>query len=317
MKKNNQKNIGFIFVVLLIILSLFGTGFLYFKEKYKGSAIAYSHSLIKQMDEQSLEYKIVKLFYSQEQLQQMKQEDQETSVQGGYAPETLHVDSIYGPTYQGYMLVVPDPTMVKVAVNPNLDNGQQAPSLMDYVKDNQAIAGINAGGFEDAGGTGNGGLAWGIVIQDGKLVSGGMDEYYPIIGIDGNNRLICTDTTARQALDWGMKEAVTFGPVFLNNYKVVFKNGDGQHPMLNPRTAIGQREDGTFLMLVIDGRGPSSFGALYSDVIKIFQSYNAINAANLDGGNSTAMIYEGEYVNTPTSMYGSRHLPTAFIVKGE
>ena len=87
--------------------------------------------------------------------------------------------------------------------------------------------------------------------------------------------------------------------------------------MLNPRTAVGQRSDGTFMLLVIDGRGPTSFGALYEDVIKIFQANDAVNAANLDGGNSSAMIYDGEYVNTPVSMYGSRNLPTVFLVKGD
>ena len=87
--------------------------------------------------------------------------------------------------------------------------------------------------------------------------------------------------------------------------------------MLNPRTAIGQRSDGTFMLLVIDGRGPTSFGALYEDVIKIFQENDAVNAANPDGGNSSAMIYDGNYVNTPVSMYGSRNLPTVFLVKGD
>ena len=87
--------------------------------------------------------------------------------------------------------------------------------------------------------------------------------------------------------------------------------------MLNPRTAIGQRSDGTFMLLVVDGRGPTSFGALYEDIIKIFQDNDAVMAANLDGGNSSAMIYDGNYVNTPVSMYGSRNLPTVFLVTGD
>ncbi|MBR2830374.1 MAG: phosphodiester glycosidase family protein, partial [Solobacterium sp.] len=77
---------------------------------------------------------------------------------------------------------------------------------------------------------------------------------------------------------------------------------------------IGQRPDGTFLLLVLDGRGPSSFGAKYQDIVDVMFDYGAYMASNLDGGNSTAMIYNGEYVNKTVSMYGSRHLPTAFIV---
>lgn len=43
--------------------------------------------------------------------------------------------------------------------------------------------------------------------------------------------------------------------------------------------------------------------------------YGAINAANLDGGSSTMMVYKGEAVNSCASMYGSRRLPTAIIVE--
>ncbi|MGN1389843.1 MAG: phosphodiester glycosidase family protein, partial [Bulleidia sp.] len=78
-----------------------------------------------------------------------------------------------------------------------------------------------------------------------------------------------------------------------------------------------QTDDGTFLLLAIDGRGPSSFGATYDDLISIFQSYGAVTAATLDGGNSTAMMYNGSYVNTPVSMYGSRNLPTVFLIRAE
>ncbi|MCF0109759.1 MAG: phosphodiester glycosidase family protein, partial [Erysipelotrichaceae bacterium] len=41
----------------------------------------------------------------------------------------------------------------------------------------------------------------------------------------------------------------------------------------------------------------------------------AVNAANLDGGNSTIMMYRDQVVNSTVSIYGGRHLPTAFIVK--
>ena len=108
---------------------------------------------------------------------------------------------------------------------------------------------------------------------------------------------------------------MTFGPIYINNYEDVFDYSTTNLAMLNPRTAIGQAGDGTFLLLVIDGRGPSSFGAEYGDVVKVFQAYDAINAANLDGGNSSAMMYNGEYVNNTVSMYGSRNLPTVFLVK--
>ncbi|MBQ1468149.1 MAG: phosphodiester glycosidase family protein, partial [Solobacterium sp.] len=87
--------------------------------------------------------------------------------------------------------------------------------------------------------------------------------------------------------------------------------------MVNPRTAIGQQKDGTMLLLVIDGRGPSSFGAQYEDVIEIFRDYDAVMAGNLDGGNSSVMMYDGTYVHYPVSMYNSRNLPSVILVRGK
>ena len=43
--------------------------------------------------------------------------------------------------------------------------------------------------------------------------------------------------------------------------------------------------------------------------------YGAVSAANLDGGSSTLMIYEGEHVNMCATLYGSRDMPTSFLVK--
>ncbi|MBR2825817.1 MAG: phosphodiester glycosidase family protein [Solobacterium sp.] len=309
----------FLCLVVLVLGALY-TGYSYLKEKYAGSAVAYSHNAIRNLNEEDFEYKIAKSFYSDEEWDTIRNnmitfEPQESTEP--ISEDGIEIQHITGSTYEGYIMVVHNPEDIFVAVNPNMDNGMPAPDLMDYVKKYNAIGGINAGGFEDAGGMGNGGLAWGIVIHEGKLISGNMNEYLPVIGIDSKNKLICANATAKQALEWGIKEAVTFGPVFISNYEVVYKEGDGNLPVLNPRTGIAQRGDGAFLLLTVDGRGPSSFGALYPDIVEIFRNNDAYMAANLDGGNSTAMIYKGEYVNTTVSMYNSRNLPTVFLVKGD
>ena len=40
-----------------------------------------------------------------------------------------------------------------------------------------------------------------------------------------------------------------------------------------------------------------------------------MNAANLDGGSSSVMVYDGQIINNVVSMNGDRKVPTAFIVK--
>ena len=162
-------------------------------------------------------------------------------------------------------------------------------------------------------GVGTGGEPDGLVISEGRLKWGSLGTTYGIIGIDNNNVLVVGDMTAQAALDRGVRDAVSFGPVLVVNGEAVEVNGSGSG--LNPRTAIGQREDGSILLVVIDGRQVNSLGASYSDVIELMLEYGAVNAANLDGGSSSLMYYNGEYINSCASMYGPRDLPTTIIVK--
>ncbi|MFR5598631.1 MAG: phosphodiester glycosidase family protein, partial [Holdemania filiformis] len=205
------------------------------------------------------------------------------------------------------------PSRIHLAVNSDLGNSNEGYFVEEYVKANDAIAGINAGGFDDPNGQGTGGIPYGIVIQDGELVSGGLDDYNSVIGFNEQNKLIVGNMTGRQALEYGLRDAVTFKPIFIVNYVPVEVTGTGGG--VNPRTVIGQREDGAVLLLVIDGRQTTSLGASYSDCIDIMTQYGAMNAANLDGGSSSVMVYDGQIINNVVSMNGDRKVPTAFIVK--
>ena len=94
---------------------------------------------------------------------------------------------------------------------------------------------------------------------------------------------------------------------------------NGMGSGLNPRTAIGQRADGALLLFVTDGRGKSGhLGASAFDLISIMKEYGAVNAANLDGGSSSCMYYNNEYLMTSVTFYYSNsswRLPAGFVVK--
>ena len=64
------------------------------------------------------------------------------------------------------------------------------------------------------------------------------------------------------------------------------------------------------MMLVIDGRQVISMGATMHDLVDIMMDYGAVNACNLDGGSSTLMWYDGDYVNNCASVIGIRPVPT-------
>ena len=115
--------------------------------------------------------------------------------------------------------------------------------------------------------------------------------------------------------DANIQYGCCFGPVLVHNGEGV--DPDSLADSINPRTAIGQRSDGAVLMLVIDGRQVISLGATYQDLVEIMLRYGAVNACNLDGGSSSLMYYNDEYVNNCASVIGIRPVPSSFIVLKE
>ena len=113
----------------------------------------------------------------------------------------------------------------------------------------------------------------------------------------------------------GAVEGITFGPPLIVDGKKMITEGDGGWGV-GPRTAIGQKKDGTVLFLVVDGRQPGySLGATLRDVQDILYEQGCYIAANLDGGSSSTLFYNGSVVNKPADLLGERMIPTTFIVK--
>lgn len=229
-----------------------------------------------------------------------------------YDLDAITFEDITGPTYTGKMMIVNDPSRLYVATIPAFSEEAGGMRVEDMMKRDDAIAGVNGGGFVDEGGIGQGGVPIGIVFSNGKLLYGGSGRDN-LIGFDNDNRLVVGNMTTQQAKERGIRDAVSFWPLLIVNGTPM--KVSGQSGGLNPRTAIGQRKDGSVLILVIDGRQSHSLGASYKDLIEIMQRYEAVNAANLDGGSSTVLIYNSEALTKCASLYGPRKLPTAMLVK--
>lgn len=228
--------------------------------------------------------------------------------------EDIIVEDVKGPTFLGKMMIVKDPSRLFVATVPNFNEEASGMLLADMVSSNDAIAGINGGAFEDIGGIGKGGMPLGVVIQNGTITCDTTPNTASVVmGFDHEHKLIVGNMTATQALNNGIQEGVSFGPALIINGERVPITGSGGG--LNPRTAIGQRQDGAVLLLVIDGRQAKSLGASFKDVADVMEQYGAVNAGNLDGGSSSMLIMEGEVLNNRSNLIGPRHIPTAFLVK--
>ena len=226
--------------------------------------------------------------------------------------DRIDITEINESTYHGYLATIYDPSRVMVGISGEYGPSHKGKQVVEMAKKYNATLATNAGGFSDYNGTGNGGIPKGVVISEGKIRYSAGSEY-PLIGIDKNNKLVVGKMSAKKAIDMGVRDAVSFGPILIVNGKPSKVNGTGGG--LNPRTVIGQRKDGAILLLVTEGRQANSLGATMLDVQNLMIKLGAENAANLDGGSSSLMYYKGEYINDCASLIGPRDMPTAIIVK--
>ena len=231
---------------------------------------------------------------------------------------------VKGSGYDGYIIAVYKPEKVKLAISNRL--GTSGERLDSMAKNNNALVALNGGGFYDPTWEGNGGISHGTVIKDGKIITRYQDAQVGggFIGFNKDNVLVLGRMSDQQALNVGMRDAIEFGPFLIVNGKPSFIKGDGGWGIA-PRSAIAQREDGIVLLVAINGRNYKAGipGIDLVDLTELLLNYGAVNAANLDGGTSSALVEknkDGEYelINNPISSTGNqkvlRRIPTAWVV---
>lgn len=216
-----------------------------------------------------------------------------------------------------YLAVIYDSSKISVGLSKYLGVGGQY--IYDMAEEQGAVLAINGGGFYDPNYNGNGGNPIGVTIADGEIIT---DEPYNsmnggIIGFDLENRLVLLrDASAKEAVAYGLRDAVTMGPFLIVNGKMADIRGNGGWGY-GARTAIGQRKDGIVLMLVVDSNEFRTQGASIRDLAEIMEKYGAVNAANLDGGTSSALVINNKLINDPINSaleHKTRGIPTIFKV---
>jgi exopolysaccharide biosynthesis protein len=225
----------------------------------------------------------------------------------------IEVIPIETAKYGGSLLVIKDPKRVHIAVTKHINSVGQTVSEM--VKDANAVAGINAGGFYDIKGKGTGGMPMGITISRGRYVSGDQSTQQPVIGITKNGALIVGKYKYDELVELGVQDAISFGPQLVKDGKPFLEETDGSWGVA-PRSAIGQRSDGAILLLALSGRGSNGVGATLLDCEKVMLDNGAQIAANLDGGYSSELYYNGDFLVPPSNPLGERYVATSFIVDG-
>lgn len=227
------------------------------------------------------------------------------------AKEGILIAEVKHDNYNGRLAFVKDSSRVSVGTCKSLFGHGQF--VRDIASRYDAVLAINASGFEDTGGNGNGGTPYGFVKSQGKKLRHAEGGDFKIIGFDDKNRLRIgglKDTSQ-------IRDAVEFTPALIIDGERLIKDSAGWG--LQPRSAIGQKADKTTMMLVIDGRQAGhSLGCTVNECAEIFERYGAVQASNLDGGSSSVMYYNGREITRPTTASDNdegRYLPDAFIVE--
>lgn len=254
------------------------------------------------------------------------------------AIDGMLLENVSGATFNGYVLLIKDPSRVFVGTSSDFTKGLAGMRIFDIVKKEDAVAAINGGEFADPGGSGTGNNPMGITYARGECVwSDSLKRTF--IGFDKDNKLVVSEPMDKKTADsLSIRDGVSF-----QTGNVLITNEDGNVTMhyadnntgTAQRTAVGQRADGTVIFLVTDGRSASSLGATRNDVIDVMVKYGAVTAGMLDGGSSSLMYYEDYYtkygidestldeyqkkglVNHYKAFTNPRRIPTYFCVARE
>lgn len=233
--------------------------------------------------------------------------------ESGMKASDIKITDVSRNNFKGWMMEIPDPSWVRLGIPKSF--GQKGTKIANIITDYNAIAGMNAGGFADNNGHGNGGTPVGMVIVDHEIIYNSSSTYHNLIGFDDDDVLILGKYTTSEIKAMKIRDAVEFTPALIINGEPAPISGNGGWGYA-PRTAIGQKRDGTVLFLVIDGRSAVSFGATMRDILNIMLEFEAYNASNLDGGSSSVLVHNTEVLNNPSGSDadGQRFLPNAWLV---
>ena len=137
-----------------------------------------------------------------------------------------------------------------------------------------------------------------VVYRDGTMKTFGPGEY-SVEGIVNQN-------------PW---QVWSFGPALLDENgdpKTEFNTSNNIYNR-NPRTAIGYYEPGHYCLVVIDGRSEgNSNGATIRALAAMMADLGCKSAYNLDGGDSSIMVFDGKMVNKPSG--GGRKLSDIVMI---
>ncbi|WP_430784419.1 phosphodiester glycosidase family protein [Actinoplanes sp. G11-F43] len=167
----------------------------------------------------------------------------------------------------------------------------------------------------------------GIVIRNGVTFRDAGARQGLALYADGSMKLYDETATSADALiEAGVWNTLSFGPGLVDDGKVIdgidrveVDTNFGNHSVQGrqPRTGIGLLGTNHLLFVVVDGRSKGySLGVTMPEFAQIFADRGATVAYNLDGGGSSAMIFQDALVNNPLGKGKERGTSDILYVAG-
>ena len=155
----------------------------------------------------------------------------------------------------------------------------------------------------------------GVVIRNGVIYrANATDCDVCVLYYDGTMKVMPGSSfSVEEAVADGAWQAWTFGPALLDTDGSTISSFSSTKRIIsaNPRTAIGYYEPGHYCLVVVDGRGESS-GITLPRLSQLFYDLGCTAAYNLDGGNSSVMVWGDEVINNPSG--GGRESSDALLI---
>ena len=122
-----------------------------------------------------------------------------------------------------------------------------------------------------------------------------------------------------KAETWEVDDAIHAGPVLMHDGKIRVTTNEevffgSTIPDIHPRTAAGYRNSGELVLLVVDGRQVDSRGVDLQELAILMRDLGCVEAINLDGGGSSAMVVDGKLLNRPAGTTSQREVMSAIAV---
>ena len=210
-------------------------------------------------------------------------------------------------TYYLADIYVRDITCFQSALARNTYGSGYRDSISDMAALNNALLAINGDYY--------GNTNEGVVIRNGVIYRANRTDCdVCVLYYDGTMRVLPGSSfTVEDAVRDGAWQAWTFGPALLDTDGSVLTRFSSTSRIIaaNPRTAIGYYEPGHYCMIVVDGRGESA-GISLPDLSQLFHDLGCTAAYNLDGGNSSVMVWNSAVINDPSG--GGRESSDALLI---